>query len=242
MAILMARAVFVFFAFLLLTSCQQRVVLAPVSEARSQREVTPMTYRVRRYDTLYSIAFRYDQDYRTIARINGFYPPYALQVGQVIYLKIPSFPRNVQYLPQYSRTRTVTSRNPHKPAEPTRSPLRWPTTQKRVWASFSPEKGRKGIDILGRPNEMIYASAAGVVAYAGDGLHGYGNLIIIKHNDKLLTAYAHHARMLVREGQKVYAGQKIATMGRLDRLRWGVHYEVREWGKPVNPLRYLSMP
>ena len=238
MVTLMTRIVFSVCVLLFLSACQERVGLAPVSEARIERESTPVMYRVKRYDTLYSIAFRYDQDYRSIAQMNGFSPPYALRVGQVIYLKTPFIP---QRKPQYKPPVNYPLKAYHPPVYAQKiSRLRWPSQQKRIWIYFSPEKGRKGIDILGRPGDVIYASGGGVVAYAGDGLNGYGNLIIIKHDDKLLTAYAHNARLFVKEGQKIYPGQKIATMGQLDRAHWGLHYEVREWGKPVNPLRYLS--
>lgn len=226
-----------FCVLLFLSACHERVGLAPVSEARIERESMPVMYRVQRYDTLYSIAFRYDQDYHAIAQMNGFYPPYALRVGQIIYLKTPLLQRKPQYTPHVS----YPLKKYHPPVYAQKiSRLRWPSQQKRIWMDFSPQKGRKGIDILGRPGDVIYASGGGVVAYAGDGLNGYGNLVIIKHDDKLLTAYAHNARLFVKEGQKVSSGQKIATMGQLDRSHWGLHYEVREWGKPVNPLRYLG--
>lgn len=222
---------------LCLTACQERVGLAPVSEARSQGESMPITYRVQRYDTLYSIAFRYDQDYRTLAQMNGLYPPYALRVGQIIDLKWRPRPQRPQ-APSYKPRVIYPVKTYHSPVLAT-SALRWPTDEKRILTYFSPEKGRKGIDIVGRRGHPIYASSGGVVAYAGDGLSGYGNLIIIKHNDKLLTAYAHNARILVKEGQQVRTGEMIATMGSLDRQHDGLHYEVRQWGKPVNPFNYL---
>ncbi len=229
-----------------IAGCQQRQGLAPVYEAHGFRDEVPMSYRVQRYDTLYSIAFRYYQDYRVIAQINHLYPPYALRVGQWIRLKPnpnDSYSR-VQPKPMYTEPRVL--RGPNKPinrlaiAQKNQMlPLKWPSTERRLWASFAPEKGRKGIDVLGRSNSPVFAANSGVVAYAGDGLVGYGNLIIIKHNDRLLTAYAHSARVLVKEGQRVERGQKIATMGLLDRQHHGLHFEVREWGKPVNPLRYF---
>lgn len=226
------------------TGCQQRNGLAPVSEAHRFRDEMPSVYRVQRYDTLYSIAFRYDQDYRSIAHMNQLYPPYALRVGQLIRLKPQSYITPKLTHPQY---RPALLKTPVKPVY-SRPLLRqmdisrwqWPSNEKRVWASFAPERGQKGIDVLGRVDSPVFAANAGVVAYAGDGLGGYGNLIIIKHNDRLLTAYAHGAHVLVKEGQHVQRGQKIATMGLLDRQHHGVHFEVREWGKPVNPLRYLT--
>ena len=222
-----------------ISACEERAGLAPVYDARdNMKSSMPLTYRVQRYETLYAIAFRYDQDYRTLASLNGLYPPYALQAGQVIYLKLPpvQVPKPIYHaLPRVSRPMT-----PITPAVIKSFHFRWPTTQRRILASFSPERGRKGFDILGHSGAKIYASYDGVVAYAGDGLSGYGHMIIIKHNDKFLTAYAHNKRNLVREGQKVYTGQVIAEMGMLDRQHFGVHYEIRQWGKPVNPSRFLS--
>lgn len=86
----------------------------------------------------------------------------------------------------------------------------------------------------------MYAAADGVVAYSGNGLSGYGNLIIIKHNGQFLTAYANNLKNKVEEGQKVKAGQIIAEMGIIDRQFWGVHFEIRKSGQPVNPMLYLQ--
>jgi lipoprotein NlpD len=96
----------------------------------------------------------------------------------------------------------------------------------------APEKGRHF-------SSPILAAASGVVAYAGHGLAGYGNLIIIKHDAQRLTAYGYNLRNVVHEGQHVLAGQKIAEMGAVDRRFWRLHFEVREAGRPVNPLRYV---
>ena len=115
----------------------------------------------------------------------------------------------------------------------------WPVNG-RVATQFIPQQGKKGIDIAGMKGEKIRASSGGVVAYAGSGLSGYGNLIIIKHNNQFLTAYGNNLRNMVHEGQQVKAGQVIAEMGVVDRRFWGVHFEIRRAGKPVNPLNYLQ--
>ena len=115
----------------------------------------------------------------------------------------------------------------------------WPTRGKVV-TTFAPESGRKGIDIAGQRGQAILAASSGVVAYAGNGLAGFGNLIIIKHAQERLTAYGHNLRNVVHEGQQVVAGQKIAEMGQVERRYWGLHFEVREAGTPVNPLRYIG--
>jgi lipoprotein NlpD len=107
-----------------------------------------------------------------------------------------------------------------------------------VLAGFDEQKN-KGIDIGGRAGEPVMASADGKVVYAGAGLRGYGNLIILKHNNTFLTAYAHNQTLLVREDQTVRKGQKIAEMGSTDTDRVKLHFEIRRQGKPVDPARYL---
>jgi lipoprotein NlpD len=116
---------------------------------------------------------------------------------------------------------------------------RWPAVGK-VIANFSTAtQGNKGIDIAGRRGNKVVAAAKGKVVYAGDALRGYGNLIIIKHNDDYLSAYAHNDRILVKEQQIVQAGDLIAKMGNTDAQRFMLHFEVRFRGKSVNPLKYL---
>ena len=105
---------------------------------------------------------------------------------------------------------------------------------------FIPAQGKKGINIACRKEDKVRAASSGVVAYAGSGLAGYGNLIIIKHNNEYLTAYGNNARNLVSEGQRVNSGQIIAVAGMVDHKYWGVHFEIRKAGKPVNPLIYLQ--
>ncbi|MBH2812112.1 murein hydrolase activator NlpD [Serratia liquefaciens] len=119
------------------------------------------------------------------------------------------------------------------------STWRWPTDGKIIDNFSSSEGGNKGIDIAGSRGQPILATADGRVVYAGNALRGYGNLIIIKHNDDYLSAYAHNDTMLVREQQEVKAGQKIATMGSTGTSSVRLHFEIRYKGKSVNPLRYL---
>ncbi|HKJ16769.1 MAG TPA: peptidoglycan DD-metalloendopeptidase family protein [Xanthomonadales bacterium] len=115
----------------------------------------------------------------------------------------------------------------------------WPTDG-RVTSTFSSgDPSRKGINITGREGQDVVASAAGDVVYSGNGLIGFGELIIVKHSDRMLTAYAHNRQRLVQEGQRVAAGQKIAEMGRNEQEVVMLHFELRVVGKPVNPLQYL---
>ncbi|MFD2178668.1 murein hydrolase activator NlpD [Veronia pacifica] len=115
----------------------------------------------------------------------------------------------------------------------------WPVSGKVIEKFSSTELGNKGVDIAGRRGSNIAASADGKVVYAGNALRGYGNLIIIKHNDDFLSAYAHNDRIFVREQQSVSKGQKIASMGSSGTNTVRLHFEIRYKGKSVDPLRYL---
>ncbi|WP_086983096.1 peptidoglycan DD-metalloendopeptidase family protein [Vibrio aphrogenes] len=116
----------------------------------------------------------------------------------------------------------------------------WPT-KGRVISKFSVgDQGNKGIDIAGRRGQDVVSTAAGVVVYAGNALRGYGNLIIIKHNDDYLSAYAHNDSLSVKEGQSVKIGQKIASMGSTGTNSVRLHFEIRYQGKSVNPENYLQ--
>jgi len=121
-------------------------------------------------------------------------------------------------------------------------PLEWgmPTSGKLV-AGFSESDNRKGVDIVGARGQAVVASAAGKVVYSGSGLRGYGKLIIIKHNKTYLSAYAHNDRIMVKEGQNVGKGQKIAEMGNSDANQIKLHFEIRKFGKPVDPAKYLPL-
>jgi lipoprotein NlpD len=134
----------------------------------------------------------------------------------------------------------VSTNQPTASSTSTSSPIstwRWPTDGKVIENFSGAEGGNKGIDIAGSKGQAIVATADGRVVYAGNALRGYGNLIIIKHNDDYLSAYAHNDTMLVRE-QEVKAGQKIATMGSTG-TSTRLHFEIRYKGKSVNPLQYL---
>ncbi|MCC5793085.1 MAG: peptidoglycan DD-metalloendopeptidase family protein [Legionellaceae bacterium] len=247
------------FTVLGLLSCSSRDDLAPVAELQWQagNHLTPTQYRVRQGDTLYAIAFRYEKDYQTLAKQNGLTTPYALKTGQMINLNGPH-----QSKPSVAATQvkkkapppaSASKTYPH-PARPStaavlakRQDVRpveagswlWPVAGK-VLTNFNPAAGKKGIDIAGKPQMPVLAAADGTVAYAGNGLPGYGNLLIIKHPQHYLTAYAHNSALKVKEGQAVQAGQRIATMGTIPGGQTGIHFEIRKSGKPVNPLKYLK--
>ena len=235
---------FLCFIILILAGCGGRNQLAPVTESRWHPFARyQKTHVVHKGETLYALAFRHDMDFRQLARINHLKPPYTLRVGQVISFQGTS-PKAV-VKPRYKTSSPA--KRPIVKARAIYSPLTsifssrwlWPVSG-RVVTTFIPGQGKKGINIACKKGEKVHASSAGVVAYAGSGLRGYGNLIIIKHNNEFLTAYGNNARNLVSEGQRVKAGQIIAEVGVIDRQYWGVHFEIRKMGIPVNPLNYLQ--
>lgn len=124
------------------------------------------------------------------------------------------------------------------PAEEDDLDWAWPSRGKLV-ASFNESNNAKGIDIAGKPGQAVLAAESGKVVYSGSGLRGYGKLVIIKHNKTFLSAYAHNSQILVKEGQSVTKGQRIAEMGNSDADQVKLHFEIRRLGKPVDPLRYL---
>jgi len=223
-------------------------------------------YRVRRGDSLYAIAFNYGLDWRDVARWNGIDAPYVIHPDQLLRLTAP--PRSTAVTtravgpgPSVS-DREAAPENPAartepavvKPAEPERkepavssAPVtvedpaswKWPV-EGRLLSSFKAgDPSRNGIEIAGEEGRPIVATASGEVVYSGNGLIGYGELIIIKHSERMLSAYAHNRERLVVEGQRVNAGEKIAHMGRDDRNRPMLHFEIRRNGTPQDPLRYL---
>jgi lipoprotein NlpD len=236
---------FCFFLILNLLGCGNN--LAPVTELKwNSYSRAQNRYIVKRGDTLFSIAFRYDTHYQTLARLNHINPPYSLRIGQVINLQSFALGRRAAT----SKPRTAFHQSsPQIKSSVVYSPVNryvrsasgwlWPISG-RVVTSFVPEQGKKGINIASRKGEKVIAAAAGTVAYAGNGLAGYGNLVIIRHNYQYLTAYGNNARIMVAEGQKVKAGQVIAEVGVIDRKYNGVHFEIRKAGVPVNPLNYLQ--
>lgn len=228
----------------------------------------PGYYTVRPGDTLVRIALESGQNWKDIARWNGLDNPNVIEVGQVLRVAPPITPGVTAAAPvappapapgaaalppaiaASSVARgTATTATPVPPPAPAPAPQAtgpdddipwgWPTGgAATVLAGFDEQKN-KGIDIAGRAGEPVVAAADGRVVYAGAGLRGYGNLVILKHNNTYLTAYAHNQSLLVKEDQNVRKGQKIAEMGSTDTDRVKLHFEIRRQGKPVDPTRYL---
>lgn len=215
---------------------------APVRDLEKPQKVSWGQHRVIKGETLYSIAWRYGRDYRDLAAINGIAAPYLLKPGQLIRLHgaknyTPSVKQTVAVKPK--RTSTVnkaTKQNKVTVAGPVQ--WRWPA-RGRVVGTFSKWANNKGIDIAAPKGTPVLAAAAGSVVYAGGGLIGYGNLVIIKHDARYLSAYAHNQRILVSEKDFVKAGEKIAEIGSTGSNNVKLHFEIRKNGDPVNPLSYL---
>ncbi|HGN1707018.1 TPA: murein hydrolase activator NlpD [Providencia rettgeri] len=150
-------------------------------------------------------------------------------------------PNNKKPATQVSTTTTTTTTAPTAVNSTNNSSIkwRWPAEGKTIEGFSDAQGGNKGIDIAGSRGQAVLAAAPGKVVYAGNALRGYGNLIIIKHNDDYLSAYAHNDTLLVRDQQDVAEGQKIATMGSTGTSSVRLHFEIRYKGKSVNPLRYL---
>lgn len=212
-------------------------------------EPTPVTppgyYRVKRGDTLARIALDHGQAPRDVAQwntaANPSFNPNVIEVGDLVIIKAPAGPK-----PAKVADKKPASDKGDEPApEPTKPEivaepgirLSWPAKGK-VSAEFN--ETNKGIDIAGKVGEQVLAASEGKVVYAGNSLRGYGNLVIIKHDNTYLTAYAHNSKLIVKEGDAVRKGQKIAEMGDTDATSPKLHFELRVNGKPVNPTPYLQ--
>jgi len=204
--------------------------------APSRWDYTPQrSHVVRTGETLFTIAYRYGHDHNDLARWNRLGDGSLIYPGQVIRLTptsgaVARAPGPAKATPK----RTV----PPPPSDP--SPKwAWPTSG-RVSAGFTGNSGSgTGIVVDGRAGQPVKAAAGGRVVYSGGGLIGYGQLIIIKHNDTYLSAYGYNASLLVKEGDNIKKGQRIATMGEGPGQKPRLHFEIRQNGKPVNPRRYL---
>ena len=219
----------------------------------------PGFYTVRPGDTIMRIATEVNQPWRDIARWNDLENPNVIEVGQVLRVVPPAGGSTVASSAASSKppVPTATQTTPGTPAPTTPSTPATPAPAATpapsagaddvafIWPASGPvvagfdEAKNKGLAISGKAGDPVVAAADGRVVYAGSGLRGYGNLIILKHNNTFLTAYAHNKVLLVKEDQSVKKGQKIAEMGSSDTDRVKLHFEIRRSGKPVDPTRYL---
>ena len=216
----------------------------------------PQTYVVQPQDTLYSIAWRHDLDYRALARWNGIGPDYRISVGQVLSLRPGTPPLET---PTAKRTPPPGATAPPGAAVPPGAPVSpgaVPPSVPMAPSGQAPASGRwmwptsvlqsphavagGGILLQGILGQPVRAACSGRVVYVGSGIRGYGNLIIIKHDENFLSAYAHTREVTVHEGQEVLRGQVMAQMGVGPHQSAALYFEIRLNGKPVDPLPYLS--
>ena len=217
--------------------------------------VTTGQYAVRRGDTLFSIAFRYGWDWKALAARNNIAAPFTIVPGQVIRFDgrsgsqpaggttttvvSSSSGSKTTVIKRSAATATAPAAVAPLPAGPAPKGWGWPSNGILIGKFSSNGSLNKGIDIAGDLGQPVLAASDGSVVYAGSGLRGYGELIIIKHSDTYVSAYGHNRRLLVREGQQVKVGQTIAEMGSTGTDRVKLHFEIRRQGKPVDPLQFL---
>ncbi|MBK1700145.1 hypothetical protein CKO22_04225 [Thiococcus pfennigii] len=248
----------------LLGGCGPRPGPAPVY---APGEPTPEgLYRIRAGDTLSDIALREGIDLATLADWNALEPPYRILAGGLLRVAPPppSPAARLQPGPSAPDERRMRGRSApsasagvsgaaatapaHPPSKPRRSPSeaiasgiawQWPLVGRVVKGFDARDRTRQGIRIAARPGELVVAAASGTVGYSGDGLKGYGNLIILKHKDDYLSAYGFNRRLLVAKGEKVTRGQPIAEVGQTTGGEAQLHFEVRKDGAAVDPLKLL---
>jgi lipoprotein NlpD len=215
----------------------------------SSEPAPPGYYRVKKGDTLARIALDHGQAPRDVTQwnkaVNPSFNPNVIEVGDLILIKAPGGAKPAKVAEKKPATDKSDVSSTTSTPEPTKAEviaepgirLSWPAKGK-VTGEFS--ETNKGIDIAGKVGEPVLAASDGKVVYAGNSLRGYGNLVIVKHDNTYLTAYAHNSKLLVKEGDAVRKGQKIAEMGDTDATSAKLHFELRVNGKPVNPTPYLQ--
>ena len=218
-------------AVLLLNGC--------ASKPKDPRHYHHSYHIVQKGDTLFSISWRYGVDAKALAKWNNIPYPYTIYPGQKLRVNSTA---PIAGSKKYSSQKKSTSKQAKtvQTAKKVKSvPVgdwRWPVKGK-ILSKFSAKNN--GIDIQAKEGSVVSAASAGRVVYAGNGLRGYGNLLIIKHNASYFSAYAHNKRLVVAEGDSVKTGQKIAEVGSTGTDRAKLHFEIRKDGNPVNPLKYL---
>ncbi len=223
----------------------------PTGSARTKKPksaLRPKYYVVQSGDTVHGIAFRFHLDHRAIVGWNNIRNPNLIFVGQRLRLFAPPTavrpPQvNSQRVPQSqartapASTQSTATKRGSKPAPAKVESWHWPAKGKTSKSKAA--SGALALEIRGEKGQPVTAAASGAVVYSGSGLRGYGELIIVKHNETFLSAYAHNKNRLVKEGQHVKAGQLIAHMGDTESRDVMLHFEIRRDGTTVDPLRYL---
>jgi len=205
---------------------------------------TGVNHVVERGQTLWRIARAYGVDPEELARLNGIDDPTRIETGQVLFIPGATAVLDVPpYVPPVAPDLSGAG-DPRGTEEPDGSWL-WPVSRPRLLSGFGvPRRSRphQGIDVRGDTGDpTVVASRAGRVAYSGSGMTGYGKTVILDHGDGISSLYAHNSRLLVREGESVKRGQAIARVGRTgNATAVHCHFEIREHGRPVDPLSYLE--
>lgn len=225
----MIRIFFVFCA-LLLAACSSQTDGKYLSEGYGA-EIAPEVYTVKSGDTLFKIAWKYGLNAKTIMRNNGISNPNKIYAGQKLYLTATK---------AGSRGKTASAKAPASKPMVRKGDWSWPMRGRIVKRFNAGQVGANGIRIAGTANQTVNASEAGTVAYTGNQLKGYGNVIIIKHDNGLLSAYGFLSKTYVEEGQTIKKRQKVGTVGYGANNKLMLHFEVRKNGKPTNPLRYIG--
>lgn len=230
----------------------KKPVVALPEPPQTLEQSKPLYHEVMAGETLYSIGVLSGEGYQRLAQWNHIAPPYRISVGQKISLSAPKEPEKPaeNNLPVYQKTPQFAEKSPSLEEKKSSISIdngnmlklnfKWPL-RGAVVGRFS-EATNKGIDIEGLEGQPVRASAAGTVVHSGAGLIGFGQLLIIKHNDEYLSAYSNNGQLLVSEGQEVVQGQAIAEMGNTGIKRTVLHFEIRKNGKAINPLELLSDP
>ena len=227
--------------------------LSAIPTAVNSATPSPRTHQVSRGDTLYSIAFQYDLDFRALALANGLNPPYTIFVDQELTLDVTAGTGRNAGIPATSSIGVPVANNSVARAQGTNSTptgvIRQAIGSANIMPSWQwPHNGRvarafdaqgKGIDFDGRVGEPVYAAGDGDVVYSGRAIQGAGELIILRHSDRYLSAYSHNSAMLVKEGDRVSAGQQIAEVGESPTGTPMLHFEIRVDGKSVDPTELL---
>ena len=234
-----------------LAGCASRSTQAPVSDMSSgsgsdSSSASGGVYVVKPGDTLYKISQMHNVDVATLSRINNISDPSSLRVGQT--LKLGAGSSSAPATPSSSSSSSSPAATP-APAPAKAEPATaarasdagliswgWPASGKIIQGFTT---STKGIDIEGKVGDPVVAAAAGKVMYAGNGVRGLGNLILVQHSNGFITAYAHNNKLLVKTGQDVSKGAKIAEVGQSDTTSPRLHFEIRRSGSPVNPMSYL---
>lgn len=203
----------------------------------------PATYTVKRGDTLYSIAYRHKLDYKELASWNRIGRDYVIHAGQTLRLTPPGSKGRAATPPKASGRSAPPPKSqptPRQPAIPAGPPVKWqwPVSGGTATLTSRPNGGH-GLTIVGKLGDDIRAAGSGRVVYTGSGLLGYGQLVIVKHNESYLSAYGHLQSVLIKEGDAVSAGQRIATMGNGPQGSPQLYFEIRINGTPGNPLTLL---